>query len=216
MKKKPVVSKSAAVTITAPNMQVAEFEIGGTAPLVQNKFSKKAKDEIKGKQELGSVGTKGKKREPKDFKKAYEEAMHISEEGWHGIPAPAFRAALIRACKLVGFEMTMAKCCLFCEPDGFDADEGTPLVKIIGKPRYHESCVRNATGVVDLRARPMWRTWSAKVRIKYDADQFSLTDVANLMSRAGQQVGIGEGRPFSTKSHGMGWGTFEIKKEKAA
>jgi len=70
--------------------------------------------------------------------------------------------------------------------------------------------VRNATGVADIRVRPMWREWGAHVRVKYDADQFTLTDVTNLMARVGMQVGIGEGRPDSKSSAGLGWGTFEL------
>jgi hypothetical protein len=52
--------------------------------------------------------------------------------------------------------------------------------------------------------------WSAEVRVQYDADQFSATDMANLMTRVGTQVGIGEGRPDSKMSAGMGWGTFKL------
>ena len=108
--------------------------------------------------------------------------------------------------------MTRAKLSIFCEADGHDADDGTPLVKITkGKPRYHESLVRNASGVCDIRPRPMWAPgWQAKVRIRFDADQFEVDDMANLLMRAGQQVGIGEGRPDSKKSCGMGWGLFEV------
>jgi hypothetical protein len=32
----------------------------------------------------------------------------------------------------------------------------------------------------------------------------------NLMLRAGQQVGIGEGRPDSPNSNGLGWGRFAL------
>jgi hypothetical protein len=41
-------------------------------------------------------------------------------------------------------------------------------------------------------------------------DQFTPEDVANLMARVGMQVGIGEGRPDSKNSAGMGWGLFKI------
>jgi hypothetical protein len=58
--------------------------------------------------------------------------------------------------------------------------------------------------------RPLWRKWSADVRIRFDEDQFALIDVTNLLARAGVQVGIGEGRPNSRMSPGIGWGTFEI------
>jgi hypothetical protein len=200
------------VAISPPNLQRAEFTITGTAPYVQNKFSAKAREQMKSKQEAGSVAKKGAKRDPKDFKACYEGAMHRSREDWHGIPASSFRNAMISACRMVGFKMTHAKLSVFVEADGFDADDGSPLVRITkGKPEYHEACVRNETGVVDVRARPMWREgWQAKVRVTFDADQFTLADVSNLLLRAGMQVGIGEGRPDSKSSAGMGWGTFSI------
>jgi hypothetical protein len=35
-------------------------------------------------------------------------------------------------------------------------------------------------------------------------------DIANLIARVGLQVGIGEGRPDSKQSAGLGFGLFEI------
>jgi hypothetical protein len=99
---------------------------------------------------------------------------------------------------------------VFVDHDSIDDLEGQPLVRLYGTPELNTMHTRNATGVVDVRARPMWREWSAKVRVKYDADQFSLQDVTNLMQRVGMQVGIGEGRPDSRASAGLGWGTFEL------
>ena len=159
----------------------------------------------------GSTGRSKRKREARDFEKDYREAMHISEDGWNGIPAASFRSAMIDACRLVGFKMTHAKLAIFVKQDGLDIDEGTPLIRILtGKPEQHVGHVRNETGVVDIRSRPMWRKWSARLVIDYDADVFQAQDIANLLARAGAQVGVGEGRPNSKKSHGMGWGTFEI------
>lgn len=205
--------KQQEVAIKPPKFETVAFEIVGTAPYVQNKFSVKAKQEIIDTQKAGSTARGKKKREPKDFMQAYQDAMHVSSEGWAGIPAPAIRAAMVSACRIVGFAMTRAKLGFFVEPDGFDREEGTPLVRITkGKPIYHEAYVRNETGVVDMRARPMWLPgWEAAVRITYDADMFTLEDIANLLQRAGQQVGIGEGRPDSKKSCGMGWGLFSLK-----
>lgn len=204
---------SSSVTIPAPNFQTALFVIEGNAPYVQNKFSEKAKQQMKEAQEAGSVGrSKKKNREGKDFEEHYRGAMHLSSEGWHGIPTPSFRNAMISACRVVQFKMTIAKLSVFIVPDGFDKDDGTPLVRIIqGLPHAHESLVRLATGVADIRIRPMWEPgWRAKVRVRFDGDQFSAQDVANLMMRVGEQVGVGEGRPDSKNSAGMGWGTFII------
>jgi hypothetical protein len=117
---------------------------------------------------------------------------------------------MISACKLVGIVMTRAKLSVFVAADGIDKNDGTPLVKIIGDPRIHRATVRNETGVADIRWRPMWEKWSANVGVTWDEDQFSATDVMNLMHRAGVQVGIGEGRPDSPNSNGLGWGHFEV------
>lgn len=205
------------VVISAPNILTAQFTIRGTAPYVQNAFSAKARAQLHANHEQGSQSKKGKKKAPKNFQENYEGAMHKSRDGWHGIPAGSFRNAMVSACRLVGFKMTHAKLSVFVDGDGFDATDGTPLIRINkGAPEYVEHYVRNETGVVDLRARPMWREgWEATLRVKYDADQFSLADVANLLLRVGVQVGIGEGRPDSKKSTGMGWGTFAIVNDAA-
>ncbi len=204
--------KAATLTIQPPNMQVAVFRIRGVAPYVQNKFSAKAREQMREKHEAGSTAKKNTKREAKDFEQCYQGAIHKSSEGWIGLPAPAFRNAMISACRMCGFQMTRAKLAVFVLPDGFDETDGQPLVKFVkGEPVYHETYTRNETGVVDLRPRPMWHPgWEADVRVQFDADQFTLQDVANLLLRAGIQVGIGEGRPDSKKSAGMGWGLFEI------
>jgi len=47
--------------------------------------------------------------------------------------------------------------------------------------------------------------------IEFDLDMFSTSDIANLLSRVGRQVGIGAGRPFSKTSCGQDWGRFEVK-----
>lgn len=202
--------KAEVVEITAPRLKTVAIEIEGTAPYMQNKFSAKARQQMRDAQEAGSTGKKGKKKEAKDFMACYEAAMHKSGEGWCGIPAPSFRNAMISACRLCGFKMTHAKLSVFIEADGFDETDGTPLVQITrGEPRYTEMPVRNASGVVDLRARPMWSPgWRAIVKITYDEDMLTAADVGNLLSRAGQQVGIGEGRPDSKQSCGLGFGLF--------
>lgn len=202
--------------IKAPRLHVVEFKIVGTAPYVQHRFSAKAINQIIATQEAGTQAKSRKVREPKNFEDVYQQAMHISKDGWHGIPAGAFRNAMISACRTVGYKMTHAKLAAFVLADGFDAIDGTPLVRLYGTPHRHTSHARNDNGSVDIRVRPMWDEWSANVRIRYDADMFSEADVANLMMRVGMQVGIGEGRPDSKNSSGMGWGMFELASEAKA
>jgi hypothetical protein len=206
-------SESHGIIVPPLMIRAGTFEIEGTAPLVLNKFSAKAREMMKAKQSAGSQAKRG-PREKKDFQAAYEGAKHIATDGWCGIPAASFRHAMIRAGSLdsVGAKMTQLKMALFVQQDGFDADDGTPLIKITkGEPHYLESLVRNETGVADIRARPMWGPgWRAMVRVEWDDEVFTSDAIANLLFRAGQQVGIGEGRPFSKDSVGMGWGTFDV------
>jgi hypothetical protein len=196
-----------AITIEPYNEEVLTFSIVGTSPYVQHRFPEKAKHAMKAKMVAGSTAAKGKKRPPRDFDADYEAAQHFSTEGWRGIPAAAFRNAMIDACRMAGFQMTRAKMSIFVEADGFDREDMTPLVRIEGEPEQLEHIVRMQQ-TTDIRVRPGWAEWTCTLHIAYDADQFTAEDVANLLTRAGRQVGIGEGRPFSKSSNGMGWGTF--------
>jgi hypothetical protein len=207
------------VVIPAPNFETVNVKIIGETKLVIHKFSAKAREQMRQKQTLGSVAKKGQKRDPKNFDELYKGALYQAKEKgskfklWYGFNASAIRNAMISACKVVGFHMTKGKLGIFIEPDGFDEESGTPLVRITkGKPHKHESIVRLQTGVCDICVRPMWdEGWEADLRIRYDADMFSREDVMNLLMRAGLQVGICEGRPDSKASCGCGWGTFRVQ-----
>ena len=200
------------VTISAPKIKTATFEIVGVAPLVIHRFSAKTKNEMKLKMETGKAASSKKKREAKDTDDIYQESRYISKDGWDGFHAGAIRAALISACRLVGFKMTLAKLSIFVEADGWDAQEPQiPLIRIYGKPQKQEDMARVETGQPYVTVRAAFYDWSAKVKIRFDADQFTIDDIYNLLYRVGSQVGIGEGRPDSKKSCGMGWGLFDVK-----
>jgi hypothetical protein len=199
------------VQISAPRLATAEFLIVGTTPYVQARFSAKAMQMMAAKMQAGPQAKKGTQRQARNFEEDFQQALHVSTDGWYGIPAGAFRQAMISACRLVGFKMTVAKLSIFVEADGFDVVDGIPLVRIEGTPEPVRMAVRNETGVADLRERPMWRVWSCRLRVTYDEDQFSLDDVTNLLVRVGRQVGIGEGRPDSRQSAGLGWGLFAVQ-----
>ena len=201
------------VTIPAPRFGRAEFQIQGTAPLVIHRFSAKTKNQMKMKMETGKAAGSRKNREAKQTDDLFKEARYISKEGWDGFHAGAIRNALISACRLVGFKMTLAKLSLFVEADGIDAEEPQiPLIRIHGKCVKQEDMARVETGQPYVTVRAAFHEWKANVRLRWDEDQFTLVDVTNLLSRVGQQVGLCEGRPDSPNSAGMGWGLFEIAK----
>ena len=208
---KKEVAKEAAIAISPPNFQRIRLTLEGTAPLMQARFSAKAMQAMMAKMAAGATAKKGKKREARDFDDDFKQAMHVSTEGWIGVPAAALRNACIDVCRMVGFKMTHARMSIFVNADGNDQVDGQPLVKLDAPaPERTEMATRNATGVADIRIRPMWRKWKLHVVFRFDADQFTKTDVVNLVARAGEQIGIGEGRPYSKQSNGMGYGTFRI------
>jgi hypothetical protein len=203
--------KAEAVTVSAPNIQGIQVRLVGDAPYMQARFSEKAMKAMADKMTQVSKPGSKKAREARDFNEDFEQAKHVSTEGWIGVPASSIRAALISACRLTGFTMTRAKLSIFVPPQGFDKVDGLPLIRIYGTPEPNMQAVRNATGVFDLRNRPMWKEWYIEPVITYDADQFSLQDVLNLLRRVGLQVGLGEGRPDSRSSAGLGFGTFTVE-----
>lgn len=197
--------------ISAPTIAKAQFSLVGIAPLMTARFSKKA--EIMAAQAEGSRSKSKRNRKERDFDSEWLDAAYRSPEGWFGVNASAFRNASISACRLVGFKMTVAKLSVFVQADGFDADDSLPLVRITkGEPKASFLRVRNATGVIDIRSRPLWEPgWEMQPVMQWDAAQFSLEDITNLIARVGLQVGIGEGRPDSRESAGLGYGLFEVR-----
>ena len=200
------------VTISPPKFSRIRLRLVGTAPYMQARFSAKAMQAMKSKMAAGPTARKGGRKDARDFDDDFRAAQHIAADGWNGVPAAALRNACIDVCRMVGFKMTHAKMSIFVEADGFDEVDGTPLVRLDARePERVDMATRNATGVADIRVRPMWREWALNVVIRFDADQFTTSDVVNLISRAGEQVGIGEGRPFSKSSNGLGFGTFTVE-----
>jgi hypothetical protein len=200
--------RETSVVISPPKFNTVEILLEGTAPLVVARFSKKA--ELMAKMAEGSTAKSKKERLARDYDKEAEDARYRAPEGWEGVNAAAFRAGMISACRLVGFKMTLAKLSTFVEADGFDLQDGIPLVRVYGKSETFTAHTRNATGVVDVRSRPMYREWAIKLRVRFDADQFTTQDVYNLVARVGGQVGLCEGRPDSKSSAGCGFGTFRV------
>ena len=199
------------VSIKPPKFGTAAFEIRGVAPLVVHRFSAKVKEQMKQNMETGKQASSRKKREAVDTDQKFKESRYISSEGWDGVHAGAFRNAMISACRFVGFKMTLAKLSIFIEADGWDAAEPQiPLIRICGTPVKQEDMARVETGQPYVTVRAAYHDCSAKLRIRWDGDQFTVEDVANLLVRVGLQVGIGEGRPDSKNSAGMGWGLFEV------
>jgi hypothetical protein len=205
--------KSVKVEIHPPNFEAINLRIEGNAPLMTHKFSEKMRRQIEDKQTAKDATSK--KREPKDYVAEFNAARYISTKGWDGVPAAALRAAMIAACRTIdGLSMAKAKGAFFIKADGREVTDGTPLVRIHGKAMHDTRPVRLESGVADMRNRPRYDDWSCEVVIEFDADMMTASDVANLLARAGMQVGLCELRPQGANSFGGDFGTFSVKTSK--
>lgn len=216
--------KKEEIRISPLRQAVLTVPIVGETPLKVLRFSKKKQDEVEAKHRAGDQAKTKKKKGPKDFEEDYEQAKYVCTQQvggkqvkWLGLNATGIRNGCIKTCGVAGFVMTKAKMSIFCIADGIDdLDHSTPLVRIEGEPVMVIDPVRNDSGVIDLRSRVAFPEWRINVRIRFDEDQFSPSDILNLLIRVGQQNGLGEGRPNGRDGNGTGNGLFRVAVEEAS
>lgn len=196
----------AEINIQRLGRSVAEVHVIGTAPLIINRFSEKAKQQMLDAQQ----GRKSLK-EPKDPEKLFDAARYKFSATQDGVPAVSFKAALVGAARYFGKELSMT----FLKQAMFVMGEGDDMLVPIESngPKMREDNVRNESGVADLRYRPEYWPWSATLRVVYLPTSLTLDSVAALVDAAGIG-GIGEWRPASKKSATGMYGTFTIDDSK--
>jgi hypothetical protein len=185
--------------------------IEGITPVIPHRWSEKAIRMMAEKQ--SGVGVKA-KREPKDpEQEAHDSCYWIDVEDEHGggiitkagIPATAFKASMVGACRFFdGLTMTQAKLLFYVEGIGVDQ-----LVPIEGKGEMRTDTPRNATGVADLRYRFAFLPWSAKLTVRYLPSVITHDSVLALLD-AGGKGGVGDWRPSAPKSATGTFGQFRV------
>jgi hypothetical protein len=169
-----------------------------------NNWSKKAKDMIKNKGEGKGVNKRG-PRKPKD---EFQAALYRLGTRGYGMPCTAFKKSAANAFRMVeGMKKVEIMGSFHVMPDGVTKD-GVECVKIVGTPKQREDMVR-LQGIgrpADIRYRPEFRKWSAKLTINYNANTITPEQIVNLFNNAGFGVGIGENRP----EKGGSWGMYQV------
>jgi hypothetical protein len=199
-------AQAPSLEIAPPKINQVKVEIVGTTPLIVHAWSVKAKQMMLEKQ----MGKAHKKKEPKDPIADYEASRYISDEGWDGVPAVAFKAAFVGACRSVdGLAMTLAKRLFRVLADGRSSQQNVELVRIFGEPRMREDMVRLESGVADIRYRAEYPEWSAILDVEFNAAVISATQLVNLIALAGYSEGICEWRPSAPKSATGSYGCWK-------
>lgn len=192
------------VEIKALQIETFLIPIEGVTPLIVHRFAEKARKMMLDKQ-MGAVQTK---KERKDPEADYEASLYRLDDGACGLPAGAFKAAIVGACRLFdGLPMTQAKLAIFVE--GEQNAKGETLVRIEGEPQMREDMVRLETGVADIRHRGWFPTWRAVLTITANTNILSRDQLYNLVNAAGMG-GVGEWRPSAPKSASGSYGRFRV------
>ena len=209
----PAIEKSMRLVIPELSVQVLEVDINGIAPLVIRAWDQKTKqqmaDKAQGRQKVKS-------RDPVDPEAVFNGARYISEEGWDGIPASAFKGALVEAVSCYDlpkteFSMTLAKKTFFVLADGTCRLSGRDLVRIEGaKPEVYKLMQPTSGGGPYMSYRPIYRQWRCRLRIQYNSARIDAQGVLNLLATAGYWVGVGEHRPASKESRTGAMGRWSI------
>jgi len=203
-KKKATENKSNVLNLPELDFNQMTLTVEGMSPLIVNNFSEKSKQQMLEKQ----MKKASKGREAKNPEEMYKGSLYLFPDGkTTGFPAVGFKAAMVRAGKLLGMAMTdtRGKFHVLADPKG----EG--LIEIKGDHRMRSDTVRLATGVADIRFRAEFPKWSANVTIMYNATWISREQVAQILTAAGFSCGIGEWRPEKSSSGSFGLFTLASK-----
>lgn len=227
------VENEAVMKIELPGIDLGVFtvKIVGDSPLIVHKWSHKAKEEMLGKQMKKASKGKEAKVPAKDFVDSLywldengnllatqyeipvelenvtndtspEEIYEVIMKGRFGFPACAFKASAIDAGYQQGViaKKTTAR-------GAFHILEEYAVIEGIPEMREDMVQIGGISKVADIRYRPMFRTWSTTLTIKYNKNAITPEQIINLMNYGGFANGVGEWRPSRDGS----FGTFHVE-----
>lgn len=168
-----------------------DIRIVGDSPLITNKWSEKAKQQMRDKQ----MGRAVDKKSPKDPEADYQAAMYRTEDGTPAAVSLAFKAAAVEAAMVTG-DLKKAQVRRWFHVLG-------ELIPIEGEPEMREDLVRVGMGAADLRYRPIFHEWACTVPIVFDETVCTIEQIVHLFNKAGFSVGIHEWRPEKDGNYGM-------------
>jgi hypothetical protein len=182
--------------IEPPKWAATAVEIGG-ASLIQNAFAQKAIEEMLRKH-MG-INTQ---REKKNPRQVIENAIVRNVDGVVCMPPTAFKKAMLSASSLIkSFDRSRGKLRVSLCVVG----NSVPITFERMVPRMDMVRTAGINRTPDIRFRPNFINWKARLVLKYSDSLFQVQSIVDLLGRAGS-VGVGEWRPEKDGTHG----TFEV------
>jgi hypothetical protein len=183
-----------------------QFEccILGTAPLILNRMSEKAKHELLlpgGRKNAVQKATTLKHRPVEEYRASAYRLTDPAAPTLLALMSTAFKGALRSA----AIDMPGAKKAQVGRLTYIEGD----YVGIFGLPKLLMSIVRSAdmNKTPDVRTRAIVPAWACRLVVTFVQPLIRAQAVANLLAAAGITIGVGDGRP---EKGAMSYGRFEI------
>lgn len=181
-------------------------------PLMTHQWSSKAFRQMEEKQQQRAEADQ--KKAPKVPEEDFEAAIYRLPDGSPGIPARAFKKAVVAAAtQLDGVTKVFLRGAFHVIGDAVASVNGeqgelrpTDLIRIHGgDPTMRTDMVRvgGISKTADIRYRPEWGTWYCDVPVLLNVQSLSIERLVHLFNLAGFAVGVGEWRPEKDGMHGM-------------
>jgi hypothetical protein len=170
-----------------------EVPIVGVSPFLAHRFSEEAQEAIA----VAQSGAHRGKKPPRAPEREFELAQYRTPDGRHGLPAAAFKRAVVAAVRYVdGLTMTKVEGALQIPGSILPfAEHSEPVMQadrvVIGR------------GTTSIAYRARYDEWSVQVPVRFQEDVISPEQLANLFQIAGFSVGVGDWRPACKGSFGM-------------
>lgn len=205
--------------VKVPQLDLVRFplKIVGKSPMIQHKFSQKAKTQIADKQQgkakqkkapkvpaqdwIDSMYWISEKPElPDDPDEAYEVAKEAVNDGARfGMRSIAFKLAAVGGARFVdGIPMTHVRGAFHVNGELTELDSDPPVMR--------EDSVTIGRGQTDLRYRGEFRNWSATLDIELNRRAITVEQLVLLLNSGGFGQGVGDWRP----EKGGSFGRFEV------
>jgi hypothetical protein len=175
-----------------------EARIRGLTPLIVHRQSERSIEEMERKQQ-GSAKTKKAPREPE---REFEEAQYRLDDGGHGFKSIGVKLSMVIAGQRFGDEKRTELYGALTIPGEFLRIESPKPPRM----RTDPVTLSGASRTKSLAYRPEYWPWEMTVPIVFNATFISLDQVINLLTMAGQSVGIGDWRV----DHAGNFGTWEV------
>jgi hypothetical protein len=182
------------IIIRQPEVMMLALEVSGTADLIQNNFSQKSIEQMLRKH-MGITVT----QETKKPREVIEQAKILNQDGKICLSPVAFKSAMVAAASTVkSLKKTQLRIGLFVEGGS------VPIKFEKMEPRMDIVRVGGASKVPDVRFRPSFINWSARMIVQF-SEMYNAATIVDLLQRAGT-VGVGEWRPEKNGT----FGTFRV------